>query len=61
MGTAVAGVGSAFATYFLPVTAIIGGVVLALSFVRDLLPFSDAKEGPLADLTQSGMALLETL
>lgn len=33
----------------------------ALSFVRDLLPFSDAKEGPLADLTRSGMALLETL
>jgi len=25
------------------------------------VPFSDAKEGPLADLTRSGMALLETL
>jgi len=33
----------------------------ALSFVRNLLPFSDAKEGPLANLTRSGSALLETL
>ena len=33
----------------------------ALSFVRDLLPFSDAKEGPLAGLTRSGVALIETL
>jgi len=33
----------------------------ALSFVRDLLPFSDAKEGPLANLTRSGSALLEAL
>ena len=33
----------------------------ALSFVRDLLPFSDAKEGPLANLTCSGSALLEAL
>jgi len=32
----------------------------ALSFVRNLLPFSDAKEGPLANLTRSGSALLET-
>jgi hypothetical protein len=33
----------------------------ALSFVRDLLPFSDAKEGPLANLTRTGSALLEAL
>jgi hypothetical protein len=33
----------------------------ALSFVRNLLPFSDAKEGPLADLTRSGAALVQTL
>jgi len=33
----------------------------ALSFVRDLLPFSDAKEGPLANLTRSGAALIETI
>ena len=33
----------------------------ALSFVRDLLPFSDAKEGPLTNLTRSGSALLEAL
>ncbi len=33
----------------------------ALSFVRNLLPFSDAKEGPLADLTRSGAALIQTL
>lgn len=33
----------------------------ALSFVRNLLPFSDSKEGPLADLTRSGAALIQTL
>jgi len=31
----------------------------ALGQLRELLPFSDAKEGPLSSLTQSGMALLE--
>ena len=33
----------------------------ALSKLRGLLPFSDAKEGPLANLTASGAALLRTL
>lgn len=33
----------------------------ALSFVRNVLPFSDAKEGPLADLTGSGAALIQIL
>ena len=32
----------------------------ALSVVRNLLPFSDAKEGPLSGLSKSGMALAET-
>lgn len=31
----------------------------ALSRLRRLLPFSDAKEGPLSSLTQSGAAMLE--
>ncbi len=31
-----------------------------LSFVRKLLPFSDAKEGPLSDLTLSGQRFSET-
>ena len=33
----------------------------ALSKLRELLPFSDAKEGPLSNLTASGAALLRTL
>ena len=32
-----------------------------LSYVRNLLPFSDAKEGPLSKLTLSGSRLMETL
>lgn len=31
-----------------------------LQKLRNLLPFSDAKEGPLSSLTRSGMALIET-
>ena len=38
-----------------------GAVTGALSDARDLLPFSDAKEGPLADLTASGQAIVDTL
>jgi len=33
----------------------------ALAWLRRLLPFSDAEEGPLSDLTTSGAALLKTL
>jgi len=33
----------------------------ALGFVRSLLPFSDAREGPLADLSAAGRAVLETM
>jgi len=33
----------------------------ALGQLRELLPFSDAKEGPLSSLTRSGMAILEAL
>jgi len=35
-------------------------VKVALERVRDLLPFSDAREGPLASLTMSGRSLLKT-
>ena len=38
-----------------------GAVTGALSDLRDLLPFSDAKEGPLADLTASGQSIVDTL
>ena len=38
-----------------------GAITGALSDLRDLLPFSDAKEGPLADLTASGQAIVDTL
>lgn len=41
----------------IPVNAIKG----ALSKVRKYLPFSDAKEGPLSELTASGMAIMHTL
>lgn len=37
-----------------------GAMEKGLSKLRNLLPFSDAKEGPLSSLTQSGMALLQT-
>ena len=37
-----------------------GAITGALQDVRDLLPFSDAKRGPLADLTASGQAFLDT-
>ena len=40
---------------------LIGAVTGALSDARDLLPFSDAKKGPLADLTASGRAIVDTL
>lgn len=40
-----------------PVEAVKG----ALSKVRDFLPFSDAKVGPLSELTYSGMQVMETL
>lgn len=33
----------------------------ALGGIRDLLPFSDAKEGPLSDLTEAGANILKTL
>ena len=33
----------------------------ALSSARDFLPFSDAKKGPLSDLTASGQAIVDTL
>jgi TP901 family phage tail tape measure protein len=29
--------------------------------IRDVLPFSDAKEGPLSDLTKTGVALIDTI
>lgn len=35
-------------------------VKAGLQKLRNLLPFSDAKEGPLSQLTRSGMALVET-
>ena len=40
---------------------LIGAVTGALDEARDLLPFSDAKRGPLADLTASGRAIVDTL
>ena len=36
-------------------------VLSALSGIRDLLPFSDAREGPLSRLTQSGRAIVTTI
>jgi len=41
-----------------PVTDAVSDVA---SGARDMLPFSDAREGPLSDLTSSGAALVETL
>ena len=40
---------------------LIDGVRNALQSIRDLLPLSDAKEGPLSTLTDSGQALVNTL
>ena len=39
---------------------VVDGVSGVLGDVRDFLPFSDAKKGPLSDLTASGKALIET-
>ena len=36
------------------------GVVKVMESIRDLLPGSDAKEGPLSDLTRAGKALMPT-
>ena len=41
--------------------ALIEGVKGIVGDVRDLLPFSDAKTGPLSQLTASGMAFIDTL
>lgn len=41
--------------------AVIGAVQGVLSKVRQMLPFSDAKVGPLSDLTLSGQRMVETL
>jgi hypothetical protein len=54
IGTLVAGVKS---MAMAPVTAITG----IFQKVRNLLPFSDAKEGPLSSLTLSGSRIMETL
>jgi len=43
------------------ITAPYNAVKKAFSAVRKLLPFSDAQEGPLANLSASGRAILETL
>jgi hypothetical protein len=42
------------------VTAPYKAAKTAFGFVRSLLPFSDAEEGPLSDLTAAGRSLLET-
>ena len=39
---------------------LLGAVSGVLDDVRDFLPFSDAKKGPLSDLTASGAAFLNT-
>ena len=39
---------------------VVDGVKGVLGDVRDFLPWSDAKEGPLSDLTASGKALIDT-
>ena len=54
MGTLAAGIKS---TLNLPFDLVKTG----LSKVRNLLPFSDAKEGPLSALTSSGQAIMNTL
>lgn len=40
---------------------VIDSVTGVFSKIRNLLPFSDAKEGPLSDLTASGAAIMSTL
>jgi TP901 family phage tail tape measure protein len=54
MGTLAAGIKS---TLNLPMDLVKTG----LSKIRNLLPFSDAKEGPLSALTSSGQAIMNTL
>jgi len=54
LGTLASGIQSAV---MLPFNA----VKTAFAFIRNLLPFSDAKEGPLSDLTGSGRAIMTTL
>ena len=53
-----------FTTFTDGIKDAVGGVVDAvtggLSKARDLLPFSDAREGPLSDLTGSGRSLVTT-
>ncbi len=43
------------------VSDVVGAVSGALGKVREFLPFSDAKRGPLSTLTASGIAISETL
>lgn len=42
-------------------SSVISSVTNVFKRVRNLLPFSDAKEGPLSELTKSGAAIMETL
>ena len=41
--------------------AVRDALIESFNSIRDLLPFSDAKEGPLSDLTARGMAIITTL
>jgi TP901 family phage tail tape measure protein len=54
MQTLTAGIKSA-------ITAPVDLVKSGLSKIRNLLPFSDAKEGPLSSITASGRALMDTI
>ena len=54
IGTLVDGIKSA-------ASGVYDAVAGALSKARDLLPFSDAKEGPFSRLTESGQAIVDTL
>ena len=54
IGTLVDGIKSA-------ASGVYDAVAGALSKARDLLPFSDAKEGPFSRLTESGKAIVDTL
>ena len=42
-------------------TALVDAIWTLLGKVRDLLPFSDAKRGPLSRLTAAGSAIVETM
>lgn len=42
-------------------SAVVDSVKGVFSTIRDFLPFSDAKVGPLSELTKSGRAIMETL